>query len=145
MSYDKIDWHSHGEGFPKNAKSEQGGTHIGMFLTWVIDNDLISKLFRDLAQKSIKKVKNRELTGRDFLIEFCDSKFYNEVVNKEGNDFIEYYYDKEEDENYFGDYVKVFDEYDNIYDVENSWENYYKIKPVIDMRYQEWKNGKSKY
>lgn len=141
MSYDKIEWHSEGEDFPKKANPEDGGTHIGMFLTWIIQNDLIGKLYLELAQESINKVKRREMKGRDFLIEECDSTFYNEVLNDEGNEFVKYYYEDDGDENYFGDYAKVFSEYDNIYEVENSWENYDKIKPVIEMRYQEWKNN----
>jgi hypothetical protein len=144
MSYDRVEWHSHGEGFPHDAKPEQGGTHIGMFLTWIIDNDLIGELYKELSQESINKVKNREMTGRDFLIKNCDSKFYNEVLNDEGNEFTEYYYESKEDENYFGDYAITFDIYENIYEVDNTWENYTKIQPIIDMRYQEWKNNKVK-
>ena len=141
MSYDKVEWHSEGDGFPKDAKPEQGGTHIGMFLTWLIDNNLIGELYEESSMDSINKVKSREMTGRDFLIEECDSKFYDEVVNDEGNEFIRNYYDVE-DSTYFGDYADVFDDYEGIYDVENSWENYDKLKPIIDMRYQEWKNRK---
>ncbi len=141
MSYDRIDWHSHGENFPDAAKSEQGGTHIGMFLTWIIDNNLIGELYIELASESIEMVKNREMTGRAFLIENCDSKFYDEMVNEEGKRFVEYYYEKEGDGNYFGDYVDTFDDYENVYDVKNSWENYDKIRPVIDKRYQDWKNN----
>lgn len=141
MSYDKVEWHSQGEGFPDDAKPEQGGTHIGMFLTWIIDNNLIGELYKESSMDSINKVKNREITGRDFLIEECDSKFYDEVVDDEGNEFIKYYYDVE-NSTYFGDYANVFDDYEGIYDVENSWENYDKLKPVIDMRYQDWKSLK---
>lgn len=141
MSYDKVEWHSHREGFPDNARPEQGGTHIGMFLTWIIENDLIGELYKELSPESIDKVRNREITGRDFLIEECDGKFYDDVLNDEGNEFTVSYYDVE-NSTYFDDYVNVFDDYEGIYDVENSWENYDKLKPVIDSQYQEWKNCK---
>lgn len=144
MSYDKIEWHSEGEGFPKDAETKNGGTHIGMFLTWVIQNDLIGELYIETSQESINKVKRQEMTGRDFLIEECDSKFYNEVLNDAGNEFVEYYYENDGDENYFGDYARVFSEYDNVYDVEDSWKNYDRIKPVISIRYQDWKNNNRK-
>lgn len=140
MSYDKIEWHSQGEGFPKDAKPEDGGTHIGIFLTWIIQNDLIGELYLETGQEIINKVKRKEITGRDFLVEECNSTFYDEILNDEGNEFVEYYYQSDANENYFGDYAIVFDEYDNIYEVENSWENYEKIKPVIEMRYLDWKN-----
>lgn len=141
MSYDKIEWHSEGDGFPKDAKPEDGGTHIGMFLTWVIQDDLIGKLYLEKSKESINKVKRREMTGRDFLVKECDGRFYNEILNNEGNEFVKYYYDDDKKENYFDDYTKVFDEYDNIYEVKNSWENYDKIKPIIEMHYQKWKNN----
>lgn len=140
MSYDKIEWHSEGEDFPKEANPENGGTHIGIFLAWIIQNNLVGELYIQLAQESIDKVKRREITGRDFLIMECDSKFFNEVLNDEGNKFVKNYYDSTGDDNYFSDYATVFDEYDNIYEVDNSWQNYDKIKPTIDMRYQEWKS-----
>lgn len=141
MSYDKIEWHSEGEDFPKSAKPENGGTHIGFFLTWIIQNDLIGNLYKEISLDSINKVKRQEITGREFLIEECDSKFYNEVLNDEGQRFVKYYYEDDGEENYFADYARVFSEYDNIYEVENTWENYDKIKSVIEVRYQEWKNN----
>jgi len=134
MSYDRIDWHSNGEGFPPDAEPKQGGTHIGIFLTWIIHNDLIGEFHLEDSEESIQKVKDREMTGCEFLIEECDSKFWEEDMNETGNEFTKYYYEGEGDGNYFGDYTDVFDDYENIYDVKNSWENYDKIKPVIDMR-----------
>ena len=35
MSYDKADWHSGGN-YPADLPSDNGGTHIGMFLAWAI-------------------------------------------------------------------------------------------------------------
>ncbi len=141
MSYDRIDWHSNGEGFPKQANPEDGGTHIGMFLTWIIQNDFVGELYREMSQESLTHVKNRRMTGRDFLIEECDSKFYDEILNEEGNSFTQFYYEGDGNDSYFGDYAEVFTECDNVYDVENTWQNYDRIMPVIDKRYQEWKNN----
>ena len=42
MTYDKADWHYGGD-FPSDLKPEDGATHIGMFLAWIIENDLISE------------------------------------------------------------------------------------------------------
>ena len=73
-SIDKIDWHSGGN-FPDDLPPENGGTHIGMFLAWIINNDLIGEMHLEDSIEFINSVKNREKTGRDFLIEQCDGKF----------------------------------------------------------------------
>ncbi|WP_333577718.1 DUF7832 domain-containing protein [Sphingobacterium sp.] len=138
MTYDRIDWHSGGD-FPPDLKPENGGTHIGMFLCWAIQNDLIGALHRELSQKSLEKVKERNMTGRDFLIEECDSKFIDEDLNVEGNMFAKYYYGDETYKEYLNDYADIFDPYETLYHVEDTWGNYDKIKPVIDKNYQEWK------
>ncbi|MCT3735613.1 hypothetical protein HZQ27_05180 [Elizabethkingia anophelis] len=139
MTYDRIDWHSEGDGFPKNISSDNGGTHIGMFSTWIIQNDLIGELHREESQESIEKVKNREMTGRDFLIKECDSKLWDEDLNEKGNRFAKYYFaDNNGYKQYIIDYENLFLDYDNLYEIEDTWENYDRIRPVLDKRYLEW-------
>lgn len=141
MTYDRIDWHSSGDNFPSNLSYESGGTHIGMFLAWIIQNDLIGQLHIDESKESLERVKNRQMTGRDFLIKECDIRLWDEDLNEEGNSFAKYYYADEDYKQYIYDYEEVFNNYDSLYQVEDTWSNYDKIKPVIDKRYQEWKNN----
>lgn len=139
MTYDRIDWHS-GNNFPKELSFEKGGTHIGMFLTWIINNNLIGLLHIENSKESIEKVKSREITGKDFLIKECDSKFWSEDLNEEGNNFAKFYYADENDYGqYIDDYSEVFSQYKTLYHVEDNWENYDLISPVITKRYDEWK------
>lgn len=138
MTYDRIDWHS-GNNFPKELLPENGGTHIGMFIAWAIDNNLIGLLHRENSKSSIQKVKNRELTGTQFLIKECDSKFWNEDLNEEGNKFANFYYaNKDGYGQYVDDYSIVFNNYETLYHVEDNWKNYNKIEPIITRRYKEW-------
>jgi len=139
MTYDRIDWHSSGNDFPKNLSNEHGGTHIGMFMTWIIQNNLIGEFHLQDSQLSLEKVKNREMTGLEFLIKECDSKFWDEDLNDEGNKFAKYYYADQQYGDYIIDYEKTFSKYDNLYQVEDTWSNYDKIKSVIDKRFREWK------
>lgn len=141
MTYDKIDWHSSGDGFPKNLSKEHGGTHIGMFLCWIIQNDLIGSLHLEESQESLEKVKKQIMTGRDFLVKECDSKFWDEDMNDEGNKFAKYYYADQDYKQYIHDYEKTFNEYSNLYEIKDTWENYNRIKPVIDDAYQNWKKS----
>jgi hypothetical protein len=143
-SIDRIDWHSGGD-FPENLPEVNGGTHIGMYLTWIIQNDLIGQLHLEDSTEAIQKVKSRQMTGRDFLIDFCDEKFSDEDLNEEGIKFTDFYYQTDSNEkfkNYMDNYCDVIgEEVDSIYEVEDNWENYDKLKPLIDKRYAEWKKS----
>lgn len=142
MTYDRIDWHS-GNNFPKELPLKNGGTHIGMFLTWIINNNLIGQLHIEKSQDSIEKVKNREMTGAQFLIKECDSKFWAEDLNDEGNRFAKFYYANENDYGqYIDDYSVVFNNYETLFHVEDNWENYKKIESVITKSYNNWKGNK---
>ncbi|MFC7774001.1 DUF7832 domain-containing protein [Flavobacterium sp. GCM10027622] len=141
MTYDRIDWHT-GNNFPKGMPIKNGGTHIGMFLTWIIDNNLIGLMHIENSNDSIQKVKNREMTGAEFLIKECDSKFWPEDLNDEGNKFASFYYASENDYGqYIDDYAEVFDKYETLFHVGDNWDNYSKIEPVITKMYRNWKSN----
>lgn len=143
-SIDRADWHYGGD-FPENLPIENGGTHIGMYLNWIIDNDLIGVLHLEDSVDGIKEVKSRKISGRDFLFQHCDGKFWNEDLNEEGLEFTKYYYQSlnNSDEaygQYLNDYVDALGEnFDSIYEIPNTWKNYDKLVKIIDSRYQEWK------
>lgn len=141
-TFDRIDWHNCGD-YPENLPAENGGTHIGIYLAWIIENDLIGDLHRDDSQEALQKVLDREITGRDFLIEMCDEKFWDEDLNEEGIEFTKYYYESEvgsNNYNFLEDYAEALGEQvDSLYEIEDSWENYYKLKLIIDKRYNDWR------
>lgn len=139
MTYDRMDWHSENN-FPENLPSENGGTHIGMFLAWIINNNLIGQLHLEHSIESIEEVKNRQITGRNFLIDECDSKFWPEDLDDEGIEFANFYYSNDSSCGYADDYAEVFDQYETLYHVEDNWSNYDLINPVITKRYTEWKD-----
>ena len=149
--YDDASWHYGGD-FPKDLENENGATHIGMFLTWCIDNDLISEFQIEESERDIENVKNRTLTGAEFLINNCDEKFTDEDLNDTGNQFATSYYNEDTEfskafSTYFHDYQMTFEKIfndkglilDSFYHIENSWENYESIKPIIDKRFVQWK------
>lgn len=140
MSIDRMDWHYGGD-FPENLPVENGGTHIGMYLAWVINNELINETHLNEDDESLDRVKKREMTGRDFLINVCDEKFSEGDLNEEGLKFTRYYYSDERDmKEYIVDYLKVLAaDLESVYHVDDTWENYDKICKVIDVRYREWK------
>ncbi|GAO41385.1 DUF7832 domain-containing protein [Flavihumibacter petaseus] len=144
-SIDRMDWHYGGD-FPENLPPVNGGTHIGMYLTWIIHNDLIGQLHLDDSFDDIQKVKLRQKTGRDFLIEQCDEKFWDEDLSNEGLEFTKYYYEGESIgnfRNYIDDYCEILGKnVESLYQIDNTWENYEKLSPMLDYRFSEWKNKK---
>lgn len=83
--YDKAKWHFSGD-FPKDLDDFQGYVHTGMFLGWLIDNDLVSHQFKEDFEEEINKFKNRELTGSQ-IFERCDGVLTLEEMSDVGNRF----------------------------------------------------------
>ena len=89
----------------------------------------------------LQNVLNRKITGRDFLFNFLDGKLWFSDLNNEGKLFAEYYYLSNQ---YFDDYVKTLDNDQNsIFEYENSFSNYEKVKKAIDKNYSHWKKLKN--
>ena len=138
MSIDRADWHYGGD-FPNDLPIENGATHIGMYLTWIIKNNLQSEFLDEEMPEAINDLRKRKISGRDFLLDYCDEKFTEEELSEEGLAFTEDYYS----EDYISDYeATLADGLASIYYVENSWENYDKIAPAISKRFNEWKKKK---
>jgi len=138
---DRADWHF-GNNFPKNIPDENGGTHIGMFLNWIIDTGLIGEIHLKDSEKGIYKVRKRQITGRDFLFDYCDGKFWNEDLNILAIQFTEDYYSSDK---YFDDYADALAKStETIYHVDNNWDNYETIKKILDKRYHKWKVKRNK-
>jgi hypothetical protein len=157
--YDDASWHYEGD-YPSDLSAENAATHIGMFIAWLIENDLMSDEQIEEFYDDIQKVKRRDLSGAEYLINNLDEKFCDDDLSDLGNDFTQDYYmdNKSFTKNrgdYTGDYCNVFNafdennpidkpsKYETVYHVENSWENYDLIKKIIDQRFAEWKAYKN--
>ncbi|MCL1992537.1 MAG: hypothetical protein FWG66_06300 [Spirochaetes bacterium] len=144
--YDDASWHYGGE-YPENLPDENAAIHIGMFITWCIDNDLLSEEQKEDNHEDLQKVKNRKMTGGEFLINNCDEKFSASDLCELGNGFAGDYYNDgtkftEKHGCYGNDFSELFAEHETVYHVEDTWENYEKIKPIVDKRFEEWKKYK---
>jgi hypothetical protein len=139
MAYDRADWH-YGGNYPPDLPPENGGTHIGMFLAWAITRGLEGEIHHEDARdkEALAAVRERRMTGREFLFKQCDEKFWETDLSDEGNAFARTYYAT----GYLQDYEAAFGQaVPTPYHVEDSWENFDKISRVLDRRYQEWKAG----
>lgn len=138
MKFDDASFHSDGN-FPEDLPPEAGATHIGMFLTWLIINDLESDWLKEEAADGIASLKSRLVTPGSFTLDFFDGKFTDEDVSETGKAFTLAYFDLQKGA-YIDDYhVTLSKDLPSVYHTEDSWENYDKLSRVIDQRYSEWK------
>ncbi|WBV60190.1 hypothetical protein PFY12_14275 [Chryseobacterium camelliae] len=149
--YDDASWHNGGD-FPEGLPEKNSATHTGMFLNWCIHNDLISEELKEDAHEEIEKLKRREITGAEFVIEAMDGKFSEYDLNDLGNQFAKDYYADDTDfgnrfSSFADDYINLFDakaeendyEYETFYHIEDTYENYDLMKLMIAHRFEEWK------
>jgi len=135
--YDKAKWHFEGE-FPEELDAFQGYVHTGIFLSWLIDNNLVSDEFQSDFEEEIKEFKNRKLTGPQ-IFERCDGVLMLDMINELGNRFALHYFDFEKGQ-YLSDYeTTLATNLPSLYHVADTWENYEKIKQVLDRRFTDWK------
>ena len=155
MAFDRMDWHYGGD-YPNDLPTENGGTHIGMFLAWVVMRGLVGDMHLEDSMPALKQLQAREITGRDFLVTQCDEKLWDDDFNAQGLAFAKDYYENEtafadEYNDYMQDYCEVFNrhaanngfEYASTYHVENTWENYDRLTPILDQRFAEWQDWAS--
>lgn len=133
--YDNAKNHFLGN-FPATLPIEQAYVHIGIYLGWIIHNDLISEYFKEEAETEIYRFKRQEISTA-ILSEIWDGYLGYELFNEEGNMFTYYYYGG-------GLYKKDYEmilckDLPSLYHVQDTWENFDLISRQISKRYAEWK------
>ncbi|MEM9345861.1 MAG: hypothetical protein AAGB26_04505 [Planctomycetota bacterium] len=136
MAYDRADWHLE-EDFPKGLPEESAATHIGMFLAWVIHHRLESEFMCEEFREDVEAVRDKVMTGAQFLIRNCGGALTDQDLSKAGNQFAQAYYATDQ---YLEDYQSILDDdqHESIFHITDSWENYAKIAEVIDKRFATW-------
>jgi len=137
--YDKAKWHFGGD-FPADLPIKQGYVHTGMFLTWVIRNDLYSDEFAREEEDSIRLVKTRLELATNLYKDAFDGVFDSDMLNEAGNKFAAAYYE--------GKFVKDYEaavavDLPSTYHVPDTWDTYDRLEPIIDARFQEWRQSRS--
>lgn len=112
------------------------GNHIGFFLAWIIKHDFIGEVHKDEYDKeAVEAVKNEKMSGVEFVIQYCDGKFWDEDVSDEILPFVKKYY-----KNYMGDYIDwVLEELCDIpLEFIGTWEDYHNFEHILDEAYQNY-------
>ena len=113
-----------------------------MYLAWLVNNEMIQKEWYDDFSDEFERVKNRDMSGRDMLMECFDETLLEDLMTDEALEFTSDYYDSA----YVDDYAQVLSGEDTdsefaVYLHEDSWENYDKVEAVINTKFEQWKNG----
>jgi len=138
MKYDDASWH-YGGNFPKDLPIGAGATHTGMFVAWALLSGLAGDIFNHDFSNEIPKLVSRSVMPGAFFLESCDGKFTDDDLNDEGNEFALAYFDFQNGK-YLADYeLTLGAEVVDLYHVMDTWENFERLKPVLDQRFAEWR------
>jgi hypothetical protein len=142
VPYDRADFDYSTEEDP--LPKGHAATHIGMFVAWIVFNDLIGPHHEQNSSVDLARLRRREITGRQFFEAACQGRFWERDLNENGNAFARHYYSEREGQRgrYFDDYKKLLvKRLPSFWHVTDTWENYDRIAPTITQRYNAWKGG----
>src|SRR5262249_53934947 len=135
--FDKAEWHYEGE-YPDDLDEGQAFVHTGLYLGWILDAGLYSEEFADDFRNEIAQFRARKLTGPG-VYQSADGVFLDEMLNPEGVAFTTDYFDFQRGK-YLDDYDKLLAaDLPSMYHVENTWENYDRLKPQLHKRLAAWR------
>ncbi len=138
MKYDDVSWHVNGN-YPPELPHQAAATHTGMFVSWALLTGLAGPLRQDIPD-GIAALQQRTTTPGQFFWEYCDGKFVDLALNKEGNAFAKAYFDFAKG-SYLADYEAVLGgELPSLYHIADTWENFDRIKPLLDKRLLAWRS-----
>jgi len=135
LIYDQAKHHFLGQ-FPAVLPIEQAYVHIGIFMGWMLEQELYSDIFVDDEAHQVIRFHRREVSC-SLLSAMWDGHLGEDLFNEEGNAFSVYYY---QSGMYRKDYQEVLAEnLPSFYHVADSWANYDTMSERLNERYQAWK------
>ncbi len=143
MTYDDASWHSGGD-FPEGLPPEAGGTHIGMFVAWMLLNGQGSALHAE-EPGALALLADRTMTPGQWFLHHCDGKFTDEDLSDEGNRFAQAYYAYDEERyeegepTWLSDYAKSFPDAADAYSVPDDWASFDRLAPILAQRFAMWR------
>ncbi len=133
--FDKAKWHSEGN-YPAGIPKENALNHIGYFLAWMADRNMMSEQFKDDFSSELEDYRSGKITGPQ-LLGILDGVIDSEMFTDEGNRFAKYYYD----DFYLSDYERVFPKVNTLYEVSDTKDNFQTISKEISKAFAKWKSA----
>jgi len=135
--YDDAAYHRGASAFvTEGLHPHNSGTHIGIYLAWIIISRLESFSLRQQAAAEVEEVRSQQVTGRDFLFAHCDGRLTSDALNKEARAFTDLYYEDQ----YLRDYHDVLvTKATGTYAVTDSRANYERMAALMDERLRDYR------
>lgn len=119
----------------ENIIWEYAGNHIACFLVWIIQRDFYNpEMFE---AKDIQLIKDEKITGTEFLMDYCDGKFFREFMSEDILAFVDSYYDTK----YISDYCFFVEHIikGTVYGMRFSWDACHQLELFMDGAYKAYK------
>jgi hypothetical protein len=146
MKYDDASWHYNGD-FPADLPMEAGATHTGTYVAWALFSGLFGEPSDSVFADEFPELEGRTVTPGAFFLSAFDGKFTDDELTKQGKAFTKAYFDVEKGK-FLADYEATLGEGlpedASLYYVADSWENFDKLRPVLDRRFAEWRDKATK-
>ncbi|MCQ2142896.1 MAG: hypothetical protein MJY56_02375 [Bacteroidales bacterium] len=116
---------------------DRASNHCSMFLTWAIMRDYCGSIHLSEEPESVEKVRQREMTGTEFFIKYCDCSLCREDFAECILPFVDSYYFSR----YITDYCKLADKQLKKDPLTFSfcWADYDIVEKALDKAYRHWK------
>lgn len=133
--------------FETERSNDDAGTHMGMYLAWVLLRGLGGDHFsQPEAADHLRRLKACEITGAEVLWDRCDGKLTDDDFSATGNAFTAAYYEKF----FTRDYERVFQRdfadtghaIDDFCSVPDTWANFERMAAVLDQRFAQWQKAR---
>lgn len=109
----------------------------GLLLAWTIEASLISTDYHRIWRQDIVDIRRRRMTGPE-LFRKQDGKLHEAMFNDKGNAFLHHYL-RHGEGRYLDDVSEVLAQNSSDpFAVADTWENYDRLRPWIDSRFQQW-------
>jgi len=119
--------------------NDAAATHIGMYMAWIVLHELVSPWHLDEDADTLRSLKARAMTPGSFAVDWLDGKLLDDDLSDLGNTFTSWYYAAMYLDDYgalFGVGAETTDEYCSVTD---SWDNFDRLAPILDRRFEQWK------
>lgn len=112
---------------------DRAAMHIGVFLAWCVNHDLISEVLKRQHSDLLLKVRVRELDGSELLLRTAAGQLHSELLSEAGQRFANNYY-----QDYLSDYAQALGlDPECPYGVEDSWSAYDLVAAVLTRRWRD--------
>lgn len=123
MIYDSLDNH-----LAPAGSIDTAAVPLGFYVTWCANLGLLAADFAAQHEQLVLRARYREIKCAELLIAGCAGELSSDMLNPAGQKFTSRYYPQ-----YLADFRSVFG--DDVYAVEDSWENYDLIAAVLTRHY----------